>query len=251
MKNQTAVLTSVAFAFAFGLSPVASGACSPIDNSSVTIRQFTNYAPMAGGINGQCGHSATVLPGHRKPMDACKYFLEDYLTGKTNAVMAAVPQKRGSSFMFGGVYRGVALENSINRYYHQQVPCLRVAVGDHYGTGSNNKYKMDIVTRDRISRLTKVVNATRGTLVPLGRIANLPPPYQKIQRNPEAMAPLTNGTSGARSYASLPSQVPVPTARPVRRKKQLSLPAQAPVPTARPDYNPAGNYTFPDDPAIP
>ncbi len=151
--------------------------CQPIAPGK-TISQCTNYAPAAGGTNGSCGKSASGF-------DACKFFLEDHLAGKAPVVMGAVAQKGGSSELFGGVYQAVAIQQTLGTSQ-----CIKVFAGDRYGKGSNNKSKMDIVTREKQSKTTSKVNLAKGPLLPLGRVTGLKVPQRKISLDVQAMAPI-------------------------------------------------------------
>jgi uncharacterized protein YaiE (UPF0345 family) len=93
--------------------------------------------------------------------------------------MGAVPQRGGSSNLFGGTYRAVGVERAIGSN-----KCITVIAADRYATSSNNKYKMDIVTRAIRSPEASAVNQIRpgNHLVPLGRMNDLVPPQRKIQR---------------------------------------------------------------------
>lgn len=142
--------------------------CTPVSGKNEYVKRFTNYSPIQGGINGRCGTSASGR-------DACKYFLEDYLSNSAPAVMGAVPQRGGTQRLFGGMYRGVALERSLG-----SKNCIRLIVGDRYSSTSNNMSKMDIVTRHARSAITARVNMARGELQPLGRAPGIKPPVRKL-----------------------------------------------------------------------
>lgn len=152
MKN----LLLIVLALNSTLSMAGQG-CNPLNKQPFTVRKFTNYAPSAGGINGRCGTSASGL-------NACKYTLEDYMKGSAPSVMGAVPQRGGTSEMFGGMYRAVALEQKLGN-----PGCIKVIVADHYGAGSNNKSKMDIVTKKVKSNITQKVNSASGKMYIIGR----------------------------------------------------------------------------------
>jgi hypothetical protein len=151
-------------------------ACQPISDSPEWVGRFTNYAPSVGGINGRCGRSASGL-------DACAFTLESYLRGSGTGVMAAVPQRGGTSHLFGGAYRARALENALSVN-----GCVRVIVGDRYGRGSNNRSKMDIVTERARSPVASAVNRAQGELVPLGRAPGIRIPNRKVNRAPAAVS---------------------------------------------------------------
>jgi hypothetical protein len=209
------------------------GACDPIPGAKPeTVVDYTNYAPKYSGINGHCGTSA-------REYDACKFFLEDHLAGKSNAVMAAVPQKGGTSYLFGGIYKGAALERSLG----VQGGCVRVFVLDRFATqykgkSINGKSKMDIVTRDKKSALTARVNNTTGELLPIGRakiIRNKA--KRKLARNVEAVgelpASLSESEMAANSraingYSPEEEFIPVPERRPTQSwDKPVDTQAQA------------------------
>lgn len=154
--------------------------CSaPLQMPGPRVERFTNYAPRAGGINGRCGTSASGY-------DACKFFLEDHLEGRSDAVMIAVPQRGGTSHLFGGIYQGVALENSLGTSGR----CIRLFAGDRYATSSNNMSKADVCTRDQRSNVTQRINMASGEVRPLGRAPRLRRPQRRVQRNPAATAPV-------------------------------------------------------------
>jgi len=172
----------IAFLFA-ALAPLHAFAgnndCRPITNEPAFVQKFTNYAPAArpGDMNGRCGTSASGY-------DACKFLLEDHLAGRASVVMVAVPQKGGTSDLFGGIYQGKALEQGLGTNN-----CIRVFAGDRYNTQSNGMSKMDVVTRAESSRLTQLVNQSQGPLYLLGRAPNMKPPLRKVERIPEAVSP--------------------------------------------------------------
>jgi hypothetical protein len=116
------------------------------------VNKFTNYEPMRRGINGRCGRSAT--PG----MDACQYMLDDHVKGNIDGAMAAVPQRGGNSYMYGGVFHAVALEEEGIR---RQNGCLLLHMADRYGTGSNGMSKVDVVTWPFSKLAAPVNNASR------------------------------------------------------------------------------------------
>lgn len=147
--------------------------CDPPTERGLYIKRFTNYAPKAGGINGRCGTSASGK-------DACHYFLEDYLAGTKPLTMGAVTQKGGTSKLFGGKYRALALEQQL------QSKQIVLYAGDRYAKSSNYQCKMDVVTRKIASTTATKVNLARGYMAPLGRIETLPAPTRKLERNPAA-----------------------------------------------------------------
>ncbi len=160
--------------------------CAPKTENGIYVKRFTNYAPKAGGINGRCGTSASGK-------DACKFFLEDHLEGKRAMTMGAVTQKGGTSKLFGGKYRAVALEQKLGAKQ------IVLYAGDRYGKGSNYQCKMDIVTRKIASTTTSKVNTAKGLIAPLGRIENLPPPKREIKREPAAEEPLVTNPGRCRT----------------------------------------------------
>lgn len=186
MKNSTPLqifyrLTTIGILGTFVLPSFPSAAwaggkvpnCDPPTERGLYIKRFTNYAPRAGGINGRCGTSASGK-------DACQFFLEDYLAGKKPLTMGAVTQKGGTSKLFGGKYRAIALEQQL-----QSKPIVLYA-GDRYARSSNYQCKMDVVTRKIASTTATKVNLARGYMAPVGRIENLPAPKREIRRNPAA-----------------------------------------------------------------
>jgi hypothetical protein len=166
-----------------GLAPLPALAadCQPINSKSASIEKFTNYAPIAapGSMNGFANTSASGYP-------AGNFALEDHLAGKAPAVMGAVPQKGGTSDLFGGIYQAVALQKSLG-----VSKCIKVFAGDRYNSKSNGKSKMDIVTRSVRSKTTVRVNLAQGELRPLGRAPNMKYPRRKIARNVLALAPIS------------------------------------------------------------
>lgn len=199
------------FALVVALSasiPASSFACTPVGQAEISVKKFTNYSPLNGGINGRCGTSASGL-------NACKYFLEDYLAEKTNAVMVAVPQPdcpKGYKWvgkgkkkrkvactnkcpefqnpeLFGGTYRSANFEKALATGLGKPVSCVQLAAGDRYGTSGNCVDKMDVVTRKGVSKYSKIINDTMlipGSMIPLGRIDNMKPPSRKLERDPAA-----------------------------------------------------------------
>lgn len=145
----------------------ASGDCKAIGPKQAPVKQFTNYAPRMGGINGRCGTSAS---GN----DACSYFLEDVLARKRPFAFGAVPQKkgkngsRGTMDLYGGIYHAPGLARNLG-----VDGCFPVAAGDRYASSSNGKFKMDIVTRDPRTKLTQRVNASQSEMIPIGRMAGV------------------------------------------------------------------------------
>lgn len=168
------------------LAPEAQAAgCTPIRQAKTyQVQKFTNYAPLKapGSMNGRCGTSASGY-------DACKFLLEDYLEGKAPAVMGAVPQTGPNSDLFGGIYQAAALENGLGTG-----KCIKVFAGDRYAKRIQGQ-KMDIVTREIRSGITRKVNLARGDLKPLGRAPKMQYPKRKITPNVKAMAPLNLGVA--------------------------------------------------------
>lgn len=178
LKAKTILLSAVGVLSLAPLSVFANGVCKPITDRVEYVHQFTNYAPVTapGPMNGNPNTSASGYP-------AKNFLLEDYLAGRADAVMGAVPQRGGTSHLFGGIYQARALEKGIGTDR-----CIRVFAGDRYNTKSNYMSKMDIVTHSVRSNLTRQVNLSRGELIPLGRAPKLRQPRRKIQRAPEAVA---------------------------------------------------------------
>lgn len=153
--------------------------------SKYTITDFTYYIPSLGGINGSCGKSASPqyvknkkgkVVKSKKPIDGCKHPIENYAV---TWVMGAVAQKRGSSGMFGGLYRARALEKALGK------SCIVVGAGDRYGPGSNGKTKMDILssTKRHPSAMQNKINNAHGEMIKIGTIKDgLPDPQREITR---------------------------------------------------------------------
>lgn len=148
------ILTTMAVLLGAG-SAQAGNVCPQDPNMAIRggqafyqVGQVTNYEPQRGGRNGRCGRSAT------QGVNACNYFLDDHARGLVDGAVAAVPQIGGNSFMFGGVFHAMALEEQ-----GVKTPrgCVLVHMADHYGLASNNWSKVDIVTR-AYSRLADEVN---------------------------------------------------------------------------------------------
>jgi hypothetical protein len=160
---------------------IAEAGCSPIPGrSAVTVNFLTYYAPAYGGTNGKCGTSASGK-------DACKYYLEDHMKGNTPATFAAVAQKGGSSKMYGGLFVATTLANLVG------APCILIAAGDRYGTGSNSKSKMDVVVKTldiekKYSTLGSKFHGKSGSFLPAGRLKDLKAPSRKIKRTADAEA---------------------------------------------------------------
>ncbi len=176
------LLTTVFALLAMLLSPaLAQAGCTPIaGRSAVTINHMTYYAPAYGGTNGRCGRSASGL-------NACSYYLEDHMKGKTRATFAAVAQKGGSSKMFGGLFVATSLAKMVG------ANCILIAAGDRYGTGSNNKSKMDVVVRKldiqgKYSTIGSKFHGRSGTFLPAGRLPDLKKPQRKVSRASDAVA---------------------------------------------------------------
>jgi hypothetical protein len=191
MKNFTPLqrfLLVLPFFCAFSLPSEAGRVpdCAPPGEQGLYIKKFTNYAPRAGGINGRCGTSASGK-------DACKFFLEDHLEGKRAMTMGAVTQKGGTSKLFGGKYRAVALEQKLNKKQ------IVLYAGDRYAKSSNHQCKMDIVTRKIASTTATKVNQAKGFMAPLGRIETLPPPKREIERDPAAETPVDTNPGRCRT----------------------------------------------------
>lgn len=215
-----------------GASPA--WACSQPAGPSERILDVTNYAPKAGGINGNCGKSAT--PG----VDACKHLLEDYLSGKTKFVITAVPQREYetgrtkknkeyrslakqysgqqyslSANMYGAYYRAVTLEKNLTKELGRKVPCVVVGAVDRYAQASNGLSKMDIGTVEAYPRTKKKVNrevaavgaSNYGEFIPLGRFESLKVPASRIKRDVKAMTPYQPADSALVAEAAKTGQV--------------------------------------------
>lgn len=175
-------LTTVFAVLAMLLSPaLAQAGCTPIaGRSAVTVNFMTYYAPAYGGTNGRCGRSASGL-------NACSYYLEDHMKGKTRATFAAVAQKGGSSKMFGGLFVASSLAKFVG------AECILIAAGDRYGKGSNSKSKMDVVVRKldiegKYSTIGSKFHGRSGTFLPAGRLPDLKKPQRKVSRATDAVA---------------------------------------------------------------
>ena len=155
------------------------------------VQRVTNYEPQRGGTNGRCGRSAT------RGVNACRHFLDDHVRGQADSAVGAVPQRGGNSFMFGGVFHAVSLEKE---GVNSPTGCVYVSMADHYGRGSDFRYKVDIVTRAH-SRLADEVNnsgvldyrgrytGNSGMFELVGAVSNLRSVNgsRRIQRNPDAI----------------------------------------------------------------
>lgn len=240
---------SLALVMAFTEKSEAAAACSPAAAQSAPYRvnYFTNYAPTVGGINGSCGKSASGK-------DACQFFLEDFLSGRTSAVMIAIPQydcppdgfkwvrpKGGKKYkvacrsrcpgfynpdMFGGLYRSEEFELSLRRH-GIQASCVPLAADDRYAKSESCKSKIDMVTRHPVSRLSGIINNIRNTnLVPIGRSNNVTPPVRRIERNPQAVAPVGDYSEQPRHSEQ---------ARPVPRRGRRNVYVQPEMPSREED----------------
>lgn len=135
-----------------------------------TVKQTTYYMPTHGGINGKCGTSASGY-------NACNYPLENH---SKNWVMAAVPQKGGTSGMFGGLYSAPYIAKKIG------ASSVKIGAGDRYGGGSNHKCKMDVVVKTKATG-NKINNAS-GTLSKIGTIKDaIGEPKRTVKRKPAAI----------------------------------------------------------------
>lgn len=159
------------------VNPAFGGGCdsAPI-GPAVKIGTFTYYAPEKGGTNGSPNKSKSGKP-------ARNHYFEDYLEGKAESVMGAVPQTGGSGDLYGGKYRASTIEKLVG-----SSKCILIIAADAYGARSNGKSKMDIATRnteDKEPKLSKF-NKKSGELLPLGRDESIPMPKRKIARNAAA-----------------------------------------------------------------
>jgi hypothetical protein len=175
-------------------------------------------------INGSCGTSSSSW-------NACDFSYEAHKQGRASVAMAAVPQSGKAAELYGGIY----LTN-----FPPDMSFVNIMAGDHYAQDSNELSKMDIVTRtfdpnnevfqhlnrqgidpslsadensarcqqvesrvlsgSELKKLKK--NGCRVELIYCGKIPSAPP-QRKIERKPEATAPLEKATTG-------PAKTPLP-----------------------------------------
>jgi hypothetical protein len=183
-----------------GLLPIQNAhACEPV-GKGITIKNITYYSPWSDHeMNGTHSTSASGIP-------AGNHSFEDFIEGKTDFIMGAVPQKRGTSFLWGGYYRAVAVEKSTGKK-----TCIVVRTRDRFAKKYDGFNKLDLVTKENCVRQAfagipwlKIGKKTctwagkidlaekygSPSLLPLGRDKKLPPPARKIERNPAATTPV-------------------------------------------------------------
>ena len=104
------------------------------------IQKFTHYAPGQGSSSMQGSCKTVALQKYGAEFDPCVYNLENFASGARDAVTAAVPQRGGSSGMFGAVYQ----------FDHVLVggKPLKVRAIDHYNTQSDCLCKMDLASKN-------------------------------------------------------------------------------------------------------
>jgi hypothetical protein len=112
-------------------------------------------------------------------LDACDYTIDDHLERGGAGVMVAVPQKGGTANLFGGIYRLNALHSRLGR------DCVIGIVGDRYAANSNNKRKMDVVTKPRSKYGAKIHNAS-GQVSLVGSLKSFRNTQRIIRRNAQA-----------------------------------------------------------------
>lgn len=96
--------------------------------------QITSYMATGGSGPKDATGGKNESPSGVKPLDAC---LEKFMKGEAKMVLVAVPQEGEFKPIFGKCVRIKALDEKAGK-------CVPVFAGDHYGTGSNGKEKMDV-----------------------------------------------------------------------------------------------------------
>jgi hypothetical protein len=148
---------------------------------------MTVYKPQEGGINGRCGGG-----GGTRPMDPCKYFLDDYLKGSRQCVVAATQRNGGSASVYGCV--GEA--STMNRRYGRPV---KICFADVYAGSQDphrlkgrdrGKSKFDVAVRSRSPQQAKVTPRGDGIVTCKGRTPGSVNTLRRATRNPAAAAPL-------------------------------------------------------------
>jgi hypothetical protein len=197
-------LPPIATAIFLGLMHMQNAHACEAVGPGINVKDVTYYSPWSDHqMNGTHTTSATGIP-------AGNHSFEDFIEGKTNFIMGAVPRRGGTAELWGGYYRAVAVEKATGKKM-----CIVVKAIDRFAKKHNGKRKLDLVTKENCIRKAfagipwlkigkrectyagKIDLAEKfgsPTLVPIGA-ADLPPPEREVERDPAAESPV-NPTPG-------------------------------------------------------